>query len=388
MKRCNRCGCIAFDNDIRCHECGSSSFIGIRDDEPTLRDGIRYIASIDPGAPYDKNRCEALLSDIVPHLENEQHVLDTAFRVGAVESLRYARQGDRNYQIAIEQMERNGMLSSAGVAIVLEGYGFTPPRESAPPVPPTLPVTPVPSEPPVPPVPPAPPVNPKRNNRLAVGLLVAEVIVIAVLVAVLVPRVMQGTNKSTTTGQLSSPVEDEVLETETYSDEESDSEEEPDPEEESTENATPAEDPPAADPPEHRYEVVRADITWTDAKAACEAKGGHLATITSAEEFDTIVSLAKREGIEFVWLGGQTASGSTPNNGEWITGEPFTFSRWYEGEPSHQDVDGTPEQYIELWHVKATDEWSMNDERDRPLDVPASAQYMSGNMGYACEYEA
>ena len=412
MKRCNYCGCVAFDDEANCIRCGSSSFAAMRDDEATLHDGICYAAAIDRDAPYDMRRCEPLLSDIVPHLEKEQHVLDTAFRVGAIEALRYATQGDQNYQIAIERMERDGMLNSTGIAIVLEGYGFTPPSESLPPDPP------MPPDPPTPVYPPYP--NPPRqdtaeltvapedtnnggNNRLAIGLLVAEVILIAVLVTALIPRMMSGSNKSTPTDQLAESTES-VSKAETSSDEESGSKEDSSSATESTDEPEPAPQPiptPKSDeennassgetkvpPSEHRYEVVRADISWTDAKAACEAKGGHLATITSDEEFDTIVSQVKQNGLEFAWLGGQTASGSTEHDGEWITGEPFTFSRWYPGEPSHRDTDGTPEQYIELWHVKANDEWSMNDERDRPFENPASAQYMSGNMGYVCEYEA
>ena len=31
----------------------------------------------------------------------------------------------------------------------------------------------------------------------------------------------------------------------------------------------------------HRYKIYYDTLTWEEAKAACEAKGGHLATITS-----------------------------------------------------------------------------------------------------------
>lgn len=40
----------------------------------------------------------------------------------------------------------------------------------------------------------------------------------------------------------------------------------------------------------HRYELIVEDITWTDARYACEKKGGYLATITSWEEFNRIQS--------------------------------------------------------------------------------------------------
>ena len=35
---------------------------------------------------------------------------------------------------------------------------------------------------------------------------------------------------------------------------------------------------------EHQYRIFYDALTWEEAKAACEAKGGHLATITSEEE--------------------------------------------------------------------------------------------------------
>ena len=53
----------------------------------------------------------------------------------------------------------------------------------------------------------------------------------------------------------------------------------------------------------HTYEVIAGDLSWEDAKNACEERGGYLATITSEEEYEKIsgrpvrphVSLAGRE---------------------------------------------------------------------------------------------
>jgi hypothetical protein len=59
------------------------------------------------------------------------------------------------------------------------------------------------------------------------------------------------------------------------------------------------------------YELVLAtDISWDDANAAANARGGHLATITSAEENAFVVSLAPYSTIlEGAWLGGRSPEG-------------------------------------------------------------------------------
>lgn len=85
----------------------------------------------------------------------------------------------------------------------------------------------------------------------------------------------------------------------------------------------------------HTYEAVSAPgISWASAKAACELRGGYLATITSRPERDLILSLAPNWWISrpngcpgnygsfYVgpWLGGRSNT-PDPNNMTWITGE-------------------------------------------------------------------
>ncbi|MFO1486726.1 MAG: protein kinase [Verrucomicrobiaceae bacterium] len=86
----------------------------------------------------------------------------------------------------------------------------------------------------------------------------------------------------------------------------------------------------------HLYEFVPdKTLTWTQAKAAAEAKGGHLATITSKEENDFLASnmIAKIEKGLGAWIGG-TDEGA-PGQWRWVTGEPFTFTAWNPGEPGN-----------------------------------------------------
>ena len=132
-----------------------------------------------------------------------------------------------------------------------------------------------------------------------------------------------------------------------------------------------------------RYEIFREDVSWTQANNACIAKGGHLATITSQAEMDQLVSMCEGAGIKYCWIGGYTSIRNGSAFGHWITGEPFSYTAWFPGEPSRNDMDGTPEFYLMLWKVE--DSWSWNDQRD---DVLASGlDYFKGNIGYICEYE-
>lgn len=133
-----------------------------------------------------------------------------------------------------------------------------------------------------------------------------------------------------------------------------------------------------------RYELFLADVSWEEAKARCEALGGHLATITSQEEMDTLIALAEEAGVTCVWLGGYTsydAQGSV--FGHWITGEPFTYENWSDGEPSRVDHDGTEEYYIMLWNVESLGGWTWNDQRNDP----AGSGFLNGRIAYVCEWE-
>lgn len=136
-----------------------------------------------------------------------------------------------------------------------------------------------------------------------------------------------------------------------------------------------------------RYEFVKADCTWEEANEACNQKGGHLVTITSDEEMDTVTALAQSNDASYVWLGGYTSYDSSGNVfGHWVTGEEFSYQRWYEGEPSRTDEDGEPEWYIMLWDVQQDGNWSWNDQRNDPLSIEG-IDYFNGNIGYVIEYE-
>lgn len=109
------------------------------------------------------------------------------------------------------------------------------------------------------------------------------------------------------------------------------------------------EDQPPVDLPEdavlwegngHYYKVFSGpnseypQLTWEEAKLACEQLGGHLVTITSSEEQDFIESLDSTTciGEWSVWIGLSRPEGTGPWT--WITGEPYGYTHWADTEPS------------------------------------------------------
>ena len=89
----------------------------------------------------------------------------------------------------------------------------------------------------------------------------------------------------------------------------------------------------------HRYAIVPFTGGWIEAKADAEARGGHLATVTSAEEWAVITN---QFGAQLLgcWFGGTDAA--SEGNWEWVTGEPWTFTWWGNGEPN----GGTHQNYL------------------------------------------
>ena len=84
----------------------------------------------------------------------------------------------------------------------------------------------------------------------------------------------------------------------------------------------------------NKYILFESNVSWNEAKRICESYGGHLVTITSAEENSVVKSLASKAKNN-VWYG--ATDKETEGVWKWITGEAFTFSDWATGEPNNLD---------------------------------------------------
>lgn len=93
----------------------------------------------------------------------------------------------------------------------------------------------------------------------------------------------------------------------------------------------------------HFYEpvAVPGSISWEAAQDAAEARGGYLATISSEAENAFVFTLVSQtqywQGASGPWLGGyQSPPSQEPGaNWQWVTGEPWEFTRWQTGQPNH-----------------------------------------------------
>lgn len=103
-------------------------------------------------------------------------------------------------------------------------------------------------------------------------------------------------------------------------------------------------DPPFEPSGEHQYRIFYDALTWEEAKAACEAKGGHLATITSEEEQQKLNLY--NAGNHKLWIGGYK---NTEGQWCWVTGEPWKYENWGEGEPNNSSNVVADESCVAMW---------------------------------------
>ena len=118
----------------------------------------------------------------------------------------------------------------------------------------------------------------------------------------------------------------------------------------------------------HRYKIYYDTLTWEEAKAACEAKGGHLATITSEKE-QYLLELSNDKN-QNLWIGGYK---NVEGQWCWVTGEPWEYENWGDGEPNNSSNVVAGESCVAMW----PEQWN---------DLANGNIYEQS--GYICEWEA
>jgi uncharacterized repeat protein (TIGR02543 family) len=132
----------------------------------------------------------------------------------------------------------------------------------------------------------------------------------------------------------------------------------------------------------HSYKLYDNSITWTEAKAACEALGGHLATITTSEEQQFIVSILGFGSKRAYWLGATDAE--QEGNWKWITGEDWSYTNWDSG--NRQPDNDSDEDYLQIYNPPmlysnaAAYKW--NDQSNNNRNYSGLSV-----VGYICEWD-
>lgn len=117
--------------------------------------------------------------------------------------------------------------------------------------------------------------------------------------------------------------------------------------------------------------------TFDGAIAACEKRGAHLASISSADE-NKIARMFVNDGK---WIGGRedvplTMMGSGQYG--WLTGEPFTYTNWAKEEPNHLEYHCEGGSYNSRCYEHCITILGDGSWADRKCDV---------SDGYVCEWE-
>ena len=88
----------------------------------------------------------------------------------------------------------------------------------------------------------------------------------------------------------------------------------------------------APDGTKHQYQIFKGVPKWRQAQVFCELLGGHLATLTTAEENDFVYGFMRDCGYLTAYFG--LSDEARTGDWIWVTGEPFEYTNWHRNEPS------------------------------------------------------
>ncbi|MBR3200925.1 MAG: protein kinase [Mogibacterium sp.] len=108
----------------------------------------------------------------------------------------------------------------------------------------------------------------------------------------------------------------------------------------------------------HFYKVVDEPMFWTQAKKACEAQNGHLATVLDAHEEAVIEDLIESRGTLYhYWLG--ASDSASEGNWKWVTGEKVPmkgqsgYQKWCGNQPNNKaDYEAVGQDFMEIQKTK------------------------------------
>jgi len=135
----------------------------------------------------------------------------------------------------------------------------------------------------------------------------------------------------------------------------------------------------------HLYERYDSIVSWSKAKELCEAKGGHLVTITDSAEQSAVAAFAA-EGKRGTYKIGATDEG-TEGTWRWVTGEAFSYTNWDKTTP--EPSNGAGENYASIVAIESSPDKQVGEWVD-VADAPHTrnvAFYDLSNIGFICEYD-
>ncbi len=156
---------------------------------------------------------------------------------------------------------------------------------------------------------------------------------------------------------------------------------------------------------DHYYEavLVPAGIDWQDASTEATARGGYLATTTSAAENAFVYDLVDHDPAFWRWTGPYNAEGpflggykypatSDPKaNWHWVTGEAWVYTNWVPIEPSGDETQNRLQffgyraragaRWNDVPHINYPENGYIVEYDDNPAVVPLPGAVLLGALG-------
>ena len=136
----------------------------------------------------------------------------------------------------------------------------------------------------------------------------------------------------------------------------------------------------------HYYKLFDASLAWTEAAIYCQSTGGHLVTITSAEEQRFVESLIMPGRKNLYWIGARRDG----DNFIWIdTNKPLShmYTHWEPGEPNN---NGGNQFVVAMFRGQPSNAnylcfgfWL-----DLANEAVNSGFYGLSNIGFICEWDS
>ena len=135
-----------------------------------------------------------------------------------------------------------------------------------------------------------------------------------------------------------------------------------------------------------RYEVISGSFTWDEARLDAEARGGHLLTVSNAQEWQMVQDrLGASMPSENYWMGGTDSF--SEGNWMWVTGEKWNYTNWgwdgsYFRDKSYEPNGGANANFLAGRISTEITGWGWGYFRRPPWFQPSYSSYKTwGDMG-------
>ncbi len=135
----------------------------------------------------------------------------------------------------------------------------------------------------------------------------------------------------------------------------------------------------------HYYQVYDNSMTWTEAKEYCEKLGGHLVTITTADEQSFVESIIKNGTKSCYWLGGTDEE--SEGDWTWVTGEKFSYTHWGKDMPDNWETEDYLMMFKEDHPSKPGNTFGYWNDLKNDCTCKGTPFFRKDAFGFICEWD-